>query len=271
MMARTIAVAVVTIGLAAAVAAPAFPAAQWELGDDTPAERTVHRANALLEEEAPFPDDFDRRMEAGQVPGDFDPQRFFDVFSHLTMEEGYTLGYLYVFDYLGGEPYLAAVPEGEESARFFLADREEPPIGPRDGLRLVRTDGSNEGFLELALLQIMGVQFYRFWHSGFYDWLPVCGPESLENLLGSLKSDDPDDVNWTWEGRYGVTLDRARPKTEIADDGATVTLLAFSQNGGLYEFRFEFSRDFPHEVREVELDLLIPFDAQATWYPDTTP
>ena len=69
---------------------------QWELGSQSPAEQTVKAMVELLAAEAKFPDpeDYHLRLDTGKKPGDFDPNRFFSVLTHLSMEPGFLLEYV---------------------------------------------------------------------------------------------------------------------------------------------------------------------------------
>ena len=41
-------------------------------------------------------------------PGDFDPNQYFDIFTHLDLTSGYTLDFVYFTDDLGGKPLVYA-------------------------------------------------------------------------------------------------------------------------------------------------------------------
>ncbi len=106
----------------------------------------------------PFPDYFmeEKAVERG---GEFDPMLYFTVLDHLSMEAGYVLDFVYTYDFMGGFPTLFARPETQPP---YLSWDTVPAESFR-ALDYVRTDGTAAGYLQLAILSIMGEQFYLFW------------------------------------------------------------------------------------------------------------
>ena len=82
-----------------------FPAAPRS---DSPLQETVDGMAALAGSQQ-IPENLmaDEPLKLG---GEFDPNQYFSVLTHLQMEPGYTLDYVYYYDFMGGYPALYARP-----------------------------------------------------------------------------------------------------------------------------------------------------------------
>jgi hypothetical protein len=107
-----------------------------------------------------------RRQDAVKEPADMDVQRYFTVLTHVRMEEGYVLDYVYHYDGLGGFPVLYA---RKKDAPPFAAEKDLNAAPEKkdltDWMRHVLADGTPEGWLELTLLSKYGNAFYLHWHA----------------------------------------------------------------------------------------------------------
>lgn len=230
---------------------------EWELSQTSVAERTVSDLLTLIADEAVFPQDFRQRMEGREVPGDFSPQRYFTVLKHLSMERGYTLGYVYYWERAGAEPLLTAVKVGDPVSAF--TDSIDLASSKADGLRHIVADGSEESYLELAQLAVVGTHFYRYWHAQYHDWIPVCGEDSLRSVLNGLAVafGKP---NIDWGSEFGIELAMGKPKITPGKETTKVSILAFSQFSGLVRIDFQFRTSFPHEIESCDSDSLIAYN-----------
>jgi hypothetical protein len=202
--------------------------------------------------QSPFPDYFmdEKAVERG---GEFDPNLYFTVLDHLSMEPGYVLDFVYTYDFMGGYPTLFARPEAE--APYLSWD--DVPADPLPGLDHVRTDRTAAGYLQYVLLSIMGQQFYLFWHANYNDLQVVCDQAMLETLLNG--SDDfgqelPADVR-----RRARAIEELEPRVEIGEGTVQVRLVGFTKWGGFYRFTIQLQRDFPHTFELTEEEL-VPYD-----------
>jgi len=183
----------------------------------------------------------------------FDVNEYLDVLTHLSVEEGYTLGYTYYLQKdFGGHPVLHARPM-EYSTWAEYIEVEQPDL-PEDHSYLdhIRVDGTAEGFFEFVVLQIMGDQFYLYWHSGANDAEIVYNRARLWEI-----------VNRHLTLPYGAKL-RARtlnvtPAVEIGDDTVVVRVVTFSNWSGFVQRSYTISRDFPHKVLNLERETLVEY------------
>jgi hypothetical protein len=181
----------------------------------------------------------------------FDPNEYFTVLTHLSLEDGYVLDYVYFAPGGGdGAPYLYARPEGEPTIEKYSVYKHS---GVENYLSHVQVDGTAEGFYELAVLSIMGEQFYLGWHFAYNDWEVVGSRERLEAI-----------IEWLNEEYHPLTEEQVEaalqldvtPRVKIGGDKVRVWLLAFTKWGGFYERIYTIDRDFPHQISEDETQLL---------------
>lgn len=206
---------------------------------------------------------------------------FFSVLHHLTMEEGYVLGCVHHRVRLGARPVLYARPKdrpplrsydefvealgsGDESLRSEYAgiDRSRTDVTRRSGhiwqrwLTSVRTDGSEDGFFELALLRVLGGQFCLVWHTNYDDLLPLCDRTGVEALLKEKHFDRrlPRGV------REAARQLDVEPTVALSADAAVVSIVVFTKWGGFLKRTITFSRDFPHTILDETEETLVEYE-----------
>jgi hypothetical protein len=200
---------------------------------------------------------------AGEYPreeGDFDPNSYFGVLDHLSMEDGYVLEYLYVFDGMGGYPFLYARPS--DKAPYTSSDELVADLGENTDYysQHIQIDDTREGYFQFVALHMMADQFYLWWHAGYNDTTIVFDEESLERALANTEAsfegvDVPNSVK-----RRARNLD-LQPTVEFTDTTtAVVRLVTFSMWGGFTEARYTISREFPHSITDVETVVLVEYD-----------
>jgi hypothetical protein len=214
-----------------------------------------------------------RPEEPADIPraeGDWDVNAYFGVLDHLTVEPGYVIDYLYVYDGMGGYPFIYARPADKSP----YASREEylvnVPGGGQDSagdidyaheyLNHIKIDDTREGYFEFVALRIMDSQFYQFWHAGYNDTTIVCDKDALEKTLAAAGdafegSGVPSSVV-----RAAGKIDLA-PTVEFADNTtALVRLVTFTKWGGFAEVRYTIDRRFPQTVLDTEATTLVEYD-----------
>lgn len=187
---------------------------------------------------------------------EFDPNAYFDVLTHLSMEPGYVLDYVYTYDWLGGYPTLFARPTDE--APYLTWD--DVPDDAGNYLDHIVVDGTPEGFLQLALLDMLGQQFYLFWHANYNDWQVVCNTADVQAIVDQVSGNDFGIPMQPADRRRALSLRGVEPTVEIGAQTVEVRFVAFTSWGGFYEFRFEVQSAFPHTILNVEQEQLIPYD-----------
>ncbi len=104
------------------------------------------------------------------------PTVFVEVLTHLSMEPGYVLDYVYTFDGMGGYPTLFARPV-DSPPYLSWAD---VPEHAEEYLDHVMVDDTPEGYLQYVMFSQNAEQFYLYWHSGYNDRGIVCNPGNCQ-------------------------------------------------------------------------------------------
>lgn len=201
--------------------------------------------------------------------GDFDVNAYFEILTHLTVEPGYVLDYVYDYTGMGGRPVIYARPADRPafaSYEEYATALESTEAGSQsvdhsnDYLLHVRVDDTAEGYFELAMLRIMGDQFYLMWHAGYNDTTIVCDKESLEKAFSAVGASFTG-VTVPGNVRKQAAKVDLRPTARLLDDGtATVRFITFSKWAGLVEIRYMVSRDFPHAEIAWDSRTLVEYD-----------
>jgi hypothetical protein len=153
--------------------------------DETPLQDKVDEMRALIGGQT-FPDHF-QAENPERTGAEFDPNLYFGVLSHLSMEPGCTLDYVYHWDGMGGYPVLYARPLDQPRYR---TESEFSAAGGTYGqwLEHIQADGSEEGYFELVLFSQMGGQFYLWWHANYNDVTIVADSRGLDAILDTDES-----------------------------------------------------------------------------------
>ena len=189
--------------------------------------------------------------------GEFDPNEYFKVLSHISMRDGYVLDYIYPVDFLGSFPLLyprhvdqppyasaADVPEGVKLGNF------------RDQLAIENVE---QGYFEYVVMDIMANQFYLVWHANYNDLLIVCDKDAANEIVDDTNSHD-----------FGMKFDLAQqaqvraltnvePVVKLTADSAIVEIVTFTKWGGFFKRTYTISRSFPHDV-DVKDENLVEYD-----------
>jgi len=195
-------------------------------------------------------------LESLEATGErFDVNEYFTVLTHLSLEDGYVLDYVYFAPGGGdGAPYLYVRPEGEPA---FANYSEYEKAGAENYLNHIQVDGTAEGYYELALLSIMGGQFYLAWHFAYNDWEVVSSRERLDEIIKLIN----DEYTPLTEEQVEAALQLdVTPRVKFRGDKVRVWLLVFTKRGGFYERIYTIDRDFPHQMIDKEIEL-VPYNS----------
>lgn len=203
----------------------------------------------------PLPDHL--RQENPVLNGtEFDPNQYFAKLTHLSMQPGYVLDYVYQFDFMGSFPVLYARPTDQPQ---FVTSDEYYAAGEQPNWRaFVQTDGTEAGFLELAVLYVQAGEFYLGWHANYHDDQAVCSPENVKDIVKELVSSDYMRIDALTRAR--AALLKPQPAVKMQDDRVLVTLYTFSKWGGFYEETFTFQRDYPHTLLDLQREERLKYD-----------
>jgi len=206
-----------------------------------------------------------RDLDGLKLPEDFDVMEYFGVLSHLKVMPGKALDWVYLKGDLGGFPVLYVRSASDPPYRYFseLPSREGERLGwtqqPQDYLLGIETDGSEAGFVQLAVLAVVGGQFYQIWHAGYNDLTPVCNKHQLWDILARMKEDNPF-FRMPVKDRLRSAFVRTRPRVRLTETTAQVELLVFSCWGGFQRQQFTFSRTAPCRLLDRTTKTVVAYD-----------
>lgn len=210
-----------------------------------------------------------RAVQPGAVPqslletgvkqgGEFDVNDYFEAFTHISMEEGYALDYVYQVDSLGAFPILYARPTDQPA----YASANELPADTQwtDYLNHISIDDSEQGYFEFVALDIMARQFYLDWHANYNDTEIVCDKKAVNEIVADINDGSfgaPFDASQQVQAR---TLTDIEPLVKLTDDSAIVEIITFTKWGGFYRLIYTVSRSFPHAILDVKTENILEYD-----------
>lgn len=192
----------------------------------------------------------------------FDANRYFDTLDRIAMEDGWVLDYVYHTDIGSASPILYA--RRNSDPRLAGIDAFEEKFGklalPIDVnatcFHHVQADGTDESFLQLVLLRVMGGQFYLYWHANYDDTRILWKRSELLRLT----------LSCGLEGHLPlVPLARSllvpwSPDVSFTEDEVTVCVLIFSKWSGFSRYTVKMSRSFPHVIITEYREVIAPYD-----------
>jgi hypothetical protein len=215
-----------------------------------------------------------------KTDNEFDVNDYFPIFTHLSINKGYVLDYLYIVSGPGGAPMLytrqveVAPYLGYEE---FLQDTTNVTL-PENDVTLVymsksknnevnygnqiSIDNSPESYYEYSVLQLLGGQFYLFYKATQYDIRVVCQPDKVEQILGEIDGSDMTPINEDFKAAARA-LD-LQPVVEIGVDTATVSLVIFTKWGGFSRVYFTISHDYPHIINKYVNENILAYNCGIT-------
>ena len=177
-----------------------------------------------------FPDHLDDEVFEPQYPqeGDFDPNRYFEVLTHLSLPQGKVLDYVYEMDGMGGYPILYIRGENEPQIT------ERPEIGAY--FDFIQLDGNPESYFEYAVFREYSSSFYLYWHANYDNRVLTCGESAMETI---------DEVSDYFFNKYEYTP-KVRSKMERANKIAW-----YNEEDGLAVVRFTYFTPFAGLMEQV--------------------
>jgi hypothetical protein len=212
-----------------------------------------------LRSDLEFPD-YLMEENAVKTEAEFDVNAYFTVLKHLTMRPGYVLDYVYYYDGMGGGPAIYARPEEQTPYQTFTEYNTIITATPEDQREAyweaVEVDGTPASYIELAVLRLLGSQFYLFWHSNYNDMQILCDTTQLKDLL-SIPKDFGNPI--TEEVQQAALELDVRPQVDLEDDMVQVQLVGFTNWGGFIRLTFTMNREAPYNIT-LEDEVLVPYD-----------
>jgi hypothetical protein len=196
----------------------------------------------------------------GKKSGDeLDVNQYFNVLTHISMRHGYALDYLYQIDDLGGYPLLYARPV-DQDPYVSMADIPEDLAWP-DFRDYVEIEDVEQGYFEYVVLDIMGDQFYLYWHANYNDTQIICNRQQIYDIVAQVSSGDFGNPMDAEQQKKARTLRNIVPVVHLTGDVAVVEVVTFTKWGGFYRLTYTISREAPHKIIDVEQEILLPYDS----------
>ncbi|OGN97091.1 MAG: hypothetical protein A2Y89_05905 [Chloroflexi bacterium RBG_13_51_18] len=207
---------------------------------------------------------------------EFDVNEYFGVLTNLSVEPGYALDYVYLFEWAGGRPLLYVRADNREPfsnyEEYYLGIMYQEGIDDAQGIVTplwndesgafedkIHIDGTKEGFFQYAVLQVVGTQFYLWWHANYNDWRIICEPGRIDEIVAGVLSSGYQEGIPPDFAEKARALD-CKPIIELKDDTATVSILIFTDWGGFKRLMFEIKRDYPHTIVNFQIETLVEYD-----------
>ena len=174
---------------------------------------------------------------------DFDPNQYFEVFTHLIMSSDYTLDYIYFMDEVGRRPLMYSRKIGQNSfktyqeIRDYYGNTKEPWYSETYFLNQVQIDKSPESYFEYIILAMLGNQFYIS-DQRVLDAKILCDHSDLRYLGDKIKVSE--DV---------VGVIDFRPTVVVDETTVTVRFISFTTwMGSFFENIVVFNKENPLQL-----------------------
>ncbi|MGR8979751.1 MAG: hypothetical protein ACU84H_06630 [Gammaproteobacteria bacterium] len=133
------------------------------------------------------------QMNPVKAEGDFDPNAYFTILTHLSMKQGYTLDYVYHYMHdFGGNPYLYARAVDEPPLVSYNEYQNLDWKLKIDPLFFLVADDTPDGFFQLAVFRQLAGQFYLYWHANYHDYRILTTPWEIYALISEVNGETND-------------------------------------------------------------------------------
>lgn len=201
----------------------------------------------------------DHLMETGIKQGnEFDTNQYFDVLTHISMREGYTLDYVYQGDGLGAFPMLYA--RSLDQAPY--ASMKDVPSNTQlpDFHEYLDIADVEQGYFEYVVMDIMAGQFYLSWHANYNDMEIVCNRDAVNDIISRVNAGDFGSDLDLGQQTKARSIKNIEPGVSLTGDIAQVEIVTFTKWGGFYRLIYTISREVPHKIIDVQQENLVPYD-----------
>lgn len=192
-----------------------------------------------------------------KATGDFDPNAYFTVLTHLKVKDGYTLDYVYHCDALGGYPCLYARPTDASGFDTIVDYRDWEKKNSL--LSYIVADQTPDGFFQLVVFYRLAGQFYLYWHANYNDVTILTSREQVEVTVRKL-NDEWFGNTLTEEQVAAIMNISPEPSVTLNETSADVTYCVFTQWGGFEQLKETFKRSPPHLIVGREVISAVEYD-----------
>jgi hypothetical protein len=208
--------------------------------------------------------------------GEFDVNTYFSVLTHLSMEPGYVLDYVYLVAGNAGGPILyirkassapfktyeeyrlathaTPRPDNDQSMIWLVKDEPDQKAGSE-----IKIDGTDEGYFEYALLQTIGNQLYLYGSAQVNDKRLVCVSTEREKIFTEIKNAglNPMDAAFLKSAR-AIDL---QPVVKVQDTYMLVQFVTFTGSGGFFRVSYLIAHDYPHTIFSYNNEVLLAYQS----------
>lgn len=201
----------------------------------------------------------DHLLETGTKRGDeFDVNRYFNVLDHISMQPGYALDYIYQTDDLGAYPSL--LPRKEDQAPYTSFADVPENLKSADFHDFLEVEDTEQGYFEYVIMDIMANQFYLSWHANYNDNEIVCNRQEVDDIISRVSTSEFGNAMNLAQQAKARAMRNIEPTVSLTGDVAKVQVITFTKWGGFYRLTYTINRGFPHTIKDVKSDNLVPYD-----------
>lgn len=200
-----------------------------------------------------------RQMDPVKYPDDFKIDSVISALTTLQVNEAFLVDYVYEYRGVGARPLLYSLPI---SKKVFKSENEYDNGKPLPFTYGIETDGTELGFLQLAMFDSLGPGFYLYWHAGYNDEAVLCDIDDVEATLDELDRMDFGMKPNLVQKAMALTIPNIEPTISFDDksDQVSVSMLMFTKWGGFYRRTYTFKEGFPHKILNKQDQFLIEYD-----------
>ncbi len=181
-----------------------------------------------------------------RTAADFDPNLYFTVLTHLKMEEGFTLDYVYHYiEGFGGNPCLYARPTGLEPFDTFFEYRDWAET--KNLQSFLVADGTPDGFFQLSVFDHLARQFYLSWHANYDDKEIITSTDDSATLVKTLNGENFG-AKLTEDQSSSIMAIPPEPFVTMTENNAEVSFCVFTKWDGYHRLKETFRRSPPHWI-----------------------
>jgi hypothetical protein len=230
--------------------------------------RVVMDSLSALKETLGYSSDMRDRIPSPRQ-GDFDPNDYFQIFTHLGITPGYELDYVYFADFMGSKPLIYARESGSvpfETYEEFVESFGEDPSDARsyaplshasDYLEYIQIDESPESYFQFITLALVGDQFYLDWHALYNDIQILCDLSDMESIHEDLESYHLESPESVAERAERIDFE---PVVVLNEETVSVRLVVFTKWGGFFEAVYVMAGGDPLDLIDGQVNPLVEYD-----------
>lgn len=204
-----------------------------------------------------IPDHF-RSEHPIKKDGDFEIGSLVKELDFVKINEGFQVDYVYSYRNAMGRPLVYSLPAAKPNFENEDEYKEGKPLSFTYGIESI---DQKWGFLQLAILEELGGQFYQYFTAEYDDVLILCDIDDIELLVDRLGSSEVHaPMNW-WQKMRAMTISETDPLVTIlrSENLVEVSMLQFSNDTGIIRRTYSYSYSFPHVLKEVKDELIVEY------------